>query len=50
MAKFDGIRMRDLVRVEDPDAGGGLTLVFRDGGALKIRIVDGALASESIPE
>jgi hypothetical protein len=28
MAKFDGIRMADLVEVQDPDKDGGITLVF----------------------
>ena len=50
MAKFDGIRNRDLVKVEDPDADGGLTLIFQDEKKLKIKIVDGKLVSESTPE
>ncbi len=27
MVKFDGIRMQDLIEVQDPDEEGGLTLV-----------------------
>ena len=50
MAKFDGVRMQDLVEVKDPDEDGGLTLVFKDDRLLKIKIVDGKLVSESIPE
>ena len=50
MAKFDGIRMQDLIEVQDPDKEGGLTLVFKDDIRLKIKIVDGKLVSESIPE
>ncbi len=50
MAKFDGIRMKDLVKVEDPDGDGGITLTFKDGGMLKIRLENGSLVSESIPE
>ena len=50
MAKFDGIRMQDLVEVKDPDEEGGLTLVFKDEKFLKIKVVDGKLVSESIPE
>ena len=50
MAKFDGIRMQDLVEVKDPDEDGGLTLVFKDDIRLKIKVVDGKLVSESIPE
>jgi len=50
MAKFDGVRMQDLVEVKDPDEEGGLTLVFKDDIRLKIKVVDGKLVSESIPE
>jgi len=50
MAKFDGIKMLDLIKVEDPDAEGGMTLVFNDNKFLKIKVVDGKLVSESIPE
>ena len=50
MAKFDGVRIQDLVEVKDPDEEGGLTLVFKDNRLLKIKVVDGKLVSESIPE
>ena len=50
MAKFDSIRMQDVVEVKDPDEEGGLTLVFKDDIRLKIKVVDGKLVSESIPE
>jgi hypothetical protein len=50
MAKYDGIRMQDVVEVKDPDEEGGLTLVFKDDIRLKIKVVDGKLVSESIPE
>ena len=50
MAKFDGIRMQDIIEVQDPDDEGGLTLVFKDDIRLKIKVVDGKLVSESIPE
>ena len=50
MAKFDGVRMQDLVEVKDPDEDGGMTLVFKDDIRLKIKVVDGKLVSESIPE
>ncbi len=46
MDKFDGIRMQDLVKVEDPDSDGGLTLEFKDNKILKIKVVDGKLSSE----
>ena len=50
MAKFDSVRMQDLIEVKDPDEEGGLTLVFKDDIRLKIKVVDGKLVSESIPE
>ena len=50
MVKFAGVRMQDLVQVKDPDEEGGLTLVFKDDKFLKIKVVDGKLVSESIPE
>ena len=50
MAKFDGVRMQDLVEVKDPDDEGGMTLVFKEDRLLKIKVVDGKLVSESIPE
>ena len=42
--------MQDVVEVKDPDEDGGLTLVFKDDIRLKIKVVDGKLVSESIPE
>ena len=50
MVKFDSVRMQDLVEVKDPDEEGGMTLVFKDDIRLKIKVVDGKLVSESIPE
>jgi hypothetical protein len=38
MAKFDGIRLADLLEVQDPDKDGGITLVY------------GKLVTESVPE
>ena len=48
MDKFEKIRMQDLIKVEDPDGEGGLTLIFKDDVLLKIKIVDGKLMSEAI--
>ena len=50
MVKFDGIRMQDLVEVQDPDKDSGVTLVFKDDKFLHIKIVDGKLVTESVPE
>ena len=46
MEKFDPIKMAELVKVEDPDSDGGLTLIFQENKILKIKIVDGKLISE----
>ena len=48
MGKFDPIKMLELVKVEDPDSEGGLTLFFQENKTLKIRVVDGKLVSEFI--
>lgn len=50
MAKFDGIRMQELIKVEDPDKDGGITLVFQDNRYLYIRVKDGKLETISVPE
>ena len=48
MEKFDQIKMLELVKVEDPDADGGLTLIFQEEKTLKIKVVDGKLVSEFV--
>ncbi len=48
MGKFDSIRMVELVKVEDPDSEGELTLIFQDNKTLKIKVVDGKLVSEFV--
>ena len=50
MAKFDGIRMADLVEVQDPDKDGGITLVFKEDKFLRVKVVDGKIVTESVPE
>lgn len=45
MDKFDPIRMVELIKVEDPDSDGGLTLVFQENKKIKIKVVDGKLVS-----
>ena len=50
MVKFDGIRMADLVEVQDPDKDGGITLVFKEDKLLHIKVVDGKIVTESVPE
>ena len=46
MAKFDGIRMADLVEVQDPDKDGGITLVFKEDKLLHVKVVDGKIVTE----
>lgn len=46
MTKFDPIKMEELVKVEDPDSEGGLTLVFSNNKQVKIKIVDRKLVYE----
>ncbi|MCH2404581.1 MAG: hypothetical protein MK200_00050 [Nitrosopumilus sp.] len=48
MGKYDQIRMVEIVKIEDPDSEGGLTLIFRDNKTLKIKVVDGKLVSEFV--
>lgn len=48
MEKFDQIKMSELVKVEDPDSDGNLTLIFQENKKLKIKIVDASLVSEFI--
>ena len=50
MAKFDGIRMADLDEVQDPDKDGGITLVFKEDKFLHVKVVDGKIVTESVPE
>ncbi len=48
MGKYDPIKMVELVKVEDPDSEGRLTLIFQDNKTLKIKVVDGKLVSEFV--
>lgn len=48
MEKYDSIKMLELVKVEDPDSDGGLTLIFQENKTLKIKNVDGKLISEFV--
>ena len=46
MDKFEPIKMIELVKVDDPDSDGGMTLVFQGNKILKIKIIDGKLVSK----
>ena len=48
MGKFDKIKMLELVKVEDPNTEGGLTLYFQENKTLKIKNVDGKLVSDFV--
>ncbi len=48
MGKYDTIKMAELVKVEDPDSEGGLTLIFSENKTLKIKIVEGKLISKFV--
>ena len=50
MVKFDGIRMQYYGYVKYHYQEGCMNLVFNDNRFLKIKVVDGKLVSESIPE
>ena len=48
MDKFEQIKMIELVKVDDPDSDGGITLVFQENKILKIKIVNGKLVSQFV--
>ncbi len=48
MEKYDTIKMSELVKIEDPDSDGGLTMIFQENKILKIKIVDGKLVADFV--
>jgi hypothetical protein len=48
MAKFDGIKGQELMDVEERD--NELILIFKDNRYLFVRVENGRLISESVPE
>lgn len=48
MEKFEPIKLTELVKVEDPDEEGGLTLIFQENKKMKVKVKDGKLVSEII--
>ena len=48
MAKFDGIKGQELLDVEE--ITGELTLIFKDNRYLFVKIQDGQLVVNSVPE
>lgn len=48
MAKYDGVRGQVLLEVEE--RGNELVLIFQDNRFLFVRVEDGKLVTESVPE
>jgi hypothetical protein len=48
MAKFDGVKGQELLDVEETEKE--LTLIFKDNRFLFVRLEDGKIACESVPE
>lgn len=48
MAKFDGIKGQELLDVEEKD--NELTLIFKDNRFLFVKMDNGKLQSDSVPE
>ncbi|MCS6768694.1 MAG: hypothetical protein RMJ59_07265 [Candidatus Nitrosocaldus sp.] len=48
MAKYDGIRGQELMDVEEKD--NELILIFKDNRYLFVRVDNGRLVAESVPE
>jgi hypothetical protein len=48
LAKYDGIVGQELLAVEEKE--GEVTLIFRDNRYLFVRLIEGKLTTESVPE
>ncbi len=48
MAKFDGVRGQELMEVEEKD--NELTLIFKDNRYLFVKVQNGKLVAEAVPE
>lgn len=48
MVKFDGIKGQELLDVEE--SKGELTLIFKDNRYLFVKVLDGKLVCDSVPE
>jgi hypothetical protein len=48
MAKFDGIKGQELLDVEEKK--GELTLIFKDNRYLFVKVQNGQLVADSVPE
>lgn len=50
MAKFDGIRGQELMEVEQKEKENEMTLIFKDNRYLFVKVVNGKLVADSVPE
>jgi hypothetical protein len=50
MAKFDGIKGQELLEVEDDKKKNEITLIFKDNRFLFVKVEDGKLVCDSVPE
>lgn len=48
MAKFDGVKGQELLDVEEKQ--GELTLIFKDNRYLFVKVTNGQLVVDSVPE
>ena len=48
MAKYDGIKGQDILEIQEGE--NELTLILRDNRYLFIKVVDGKLITDSVPE
>ena len=50
MAKFDGIKGQELLDVEEDGQKNEITLIFKDNRFLFVKVEDGKLVCDSVPE
>ncbi|MEM4311413.1 MAG: hypothetical protein QXX95_03395 [Nitrososphaerales archaeon] len=50
MAKYDGIIGQEVLAIDEKEDKTELTIIFKDNRYLFIRVRDGKLETESIPE
>ena len=48
MAKYDGIKGQDILEIQEGD--NELTIIIRDNGYLFVKVINGKLTTESVPE
>ncbi|HLC10615.1 MAG TPA: hypothetical protein VJL56_02085 [Candidatus Bathyarchaeia archaeon] len=48
MAKYDGIKGQDILEIQEGD--NELTIIIRDNRYLFVKVINGKLTTESVPE